>query len=139
MQKIAVATALAANLLAVDLVFEFHGETVEFELAQNTVATELAKRLPLILEFSDYANKEKITPPNEPLNLKMTAKQGEIGTGYEPQIGDFFYFAPWGNLGIFYEKQPPHNGLALIGRLKNGADLKKVRQINGKTTIKIKE
>ena len=52
-------------------------------------------------------------------------------SGYDPQIGDFFYFAPWGNIGIFYAKQPPYNGLVYLGKVlesksgKNGAEILK--------------
>lgn len=50
-------------------------------------------------------------------------------TGYDPQVGDFFYFAPWGNLGIYYAKQPPYKGLVYLGKVldsksgKNGIEI----------------
>ena len=68
--------------------------------------------MPLSLEFSDYVGKEKISPA---LPKRLDTKGLN---GYDPKIGDLFYFAPWGNLGIFYEKQPFHSGLVRFGKVE---------------------
>ena len=79
------------------------------ELEDNPATRDFYAQLPLNLEFSDYVGKEKIsnTLP-KPLNTSGL-------NGYDPQVGDLFYFAPWGNLGIFYAKQPFHSGLVRFG------------------------
>lgn len=81
------------------------------ELEDNPATRDFYAQLPLTLEFSDYVGKEKISNAlPKPLNTSGL-------NGYDPQIGDLFYFTPWGNLGIFYAKQPFHSGLVLFGRI----------------------
>lgn len=81
------------------------------ELEDNPATRDFYAQLPLNLEFSDYVGKEKISNAlPKPLNTSGL-------NGYEPQIGDLFYFTPWGNLGIFYAKQPFHSGLVRFGRI----------------------
>ena len=63
------------------------------------------------LKFSDYVGKEKISH-----ELKKRLNTSGL-SGYAPQVGDLFYFAPWGNLGIFYDKQPFHSGLVRFGNV----------------------
>lgn len=79
------------------------------ELEDNPATRDFYAQLPLNLEFSDYVGKEKISNAlPKPLNTNGL-------NGYDPQIGDLFYFTPWGNLGIFYAKQPFHSGLVRFG------------------------
>lgn len=81
------------------------------ELEDNPATRDFYAQLPLTLEFSDYVGKEKISNAlPKPLNTSGL-------NGYDPQVGDLFYFTPWGNLGIFYAKQPFHSGLVRFGRI----------------------
>lgn len=81
------------------------------ELEDNPATRDFYAQLPLTLEFSDYVGKEKISNAlPKPLNTSGL-------NGYDPQVGDLFYFSPWGNLGIFYAKQPFHSGLVRFGRI----------------------
>ena len=81
------------------------------ELEDNPATRDFYAKLPLTLEFSDYVGKEKISNAlPKPLNTSGL-------NGYDPQVGDLFYFSPWGNLGIFYAKQPFHSGLVRFGRV----------------------
>lgn len=95
---------------------EFEGKYVKVELEDNAASREFVAQLPLSLEFSDYVGKEKIAHLPKHLSVKNTA-------GYDPQIGDLFYFAPWGNIGIFYAKQPPYNGLVYLGKVLDSKSL----------------
>lgn len=82
------------------------------ELEDNPATRDFYAQLPLNLEFSDYVGKEKISNAlPKPLNTSGL-------NGYDPQVGDLFYFTPWGNLGIFYAKQPFHSGLVRFGRIE---------------------
>lgn len=81
------------------------------ELEDNPATRDFYTQLPLTLEFSDYVGKEKVSNAlSKPLNTSGL-------NGYEPQVGDLFYFTPWGNLGIFYAKQPFHSGLVRFGHI----------------------
>ncbi|ENN5833749.1 TPA: hypothetical protein R1737_000030 [Campylobacter lari] len=97
------------------------------KLENNQASREFYAQLPLELKFSDFANKEKIAHLPTPLNTK-----GNIL--YKPQIGDLFYYVPWGNIGIFYESQIPNNHLVFLGRIQDDLDSIKTQ----KTDFKIK-
>ncbi len=82
------------------------------DMEESEASKEFIAMLPLSLKFSDYANKEKIANLPTPL----TAKGSQY---YTPQIGDLFYFSPWGNIGIFYDKQLPNSALVPLGKLRD--------------------
>lgn len=82
------------------------------ELENNPATRDFYELLPLRLTFSDYVGKEKVSHEK----LKKRLNTSGLG-GYTPQVGDLFYFAPWGNLGIFYDKQPFHSGLVRFGNV----------------------
>lgn len=63
-------------------------------LEQNEASKQFYNTLPLELEFSDFIGKEKIAHLPKALNAKGSS-------AYKPQIGDLFYYVPWGNIGIF--------------------------------------
>ena len=100
------------------------------DLVDNVASRDFYAMLPLRLEFSDYVGKEKISPELP----KRLNTQGL--NGYDPSVGDFFYFSPWGNLGIFYDKQPFHNGLVPLGRVDK-ATLAKLKEHKDNFTITI--
>lgn len=82
------------------------------ELENNPATRDFYELLPLRLTFSDYVGKEKVS------HEKLQKRLNTSGlSGYTPQVGDLFYFAPWGNLGIFYDKQPFHSGLVRFGNV----------------------
>ncbi|MDE6978389.1 MAG: hypothetical protein K2O85_02330 [Helicobacter sp.] len=91
---------------------QFDNQHFVFVLADNPSARDLWNLLPLELRFSDYVGKEKIASLPHKLNTRESSD-------YDPQSGDFFYFAPWGNVGIFYVKQPPYPGLIKLGAIEN--------------------
>lgn len=125
MKKILILSVfLALTLFAKEKIMEiklsFGNDRVFIVLDDNAAAREFYEMLPLELEFKDYVKKEKIAHLEKRLSLSNTK-------GYNPQIGDFFYFSPWGNIGIFYEKQPSYDGIVYLGKLKgDAARLKKL-------------
>ena len=103
-------------------------EVVQIDLEDNPATRDFYAQLPLSLEFRDYVGKEKISP-ELPKRLNTSGLNG-----YEPKIGDLFYFSPWGNLGIFYEKQPFHNGLVRFGSV-DAQTLAKIKAHNDSFVI----
>lgn len=83
-------------------------------LADNPTARDFAALLPLTLTLRDYAGTEKIS--DLPRKLATT----DALTGYQPAAGDLTYYAPWGNLALFYQDFSYSNGLILLGRLDAG-------------------
>jgi hypothetical protein len=68
--------------------------------------------LPLELKLEDYHGIEKIA--DLPARLPT---EGEPA-GVDPDVGDITYYAPWGNLAIFYRDFGYAAGLVRLGRLE---------------------
>lgn len=91
--------------------------------AENTVITatltdsqtsrDFASLLPLTVTLEDYAGTEKISY----LPKKLTTAGAPPGS--DPSIGDITYYAPWGNLAIFYKDFGYANGLVILGKIDN--------------------
>lgn len=89
----------------------FRGGSVDGELNDSEAATEFLGRLPLTLRFEDYAATEKIAYLPE----KLLAP---VSKGYQPKKGDITYYAPWGNLAIFYKDFSYAQGLVSLGEIE---------------------
>lgn len=137
MRKILVSLSLLAFLIlnageSMKLKLSFDNESFAIVLQDNVATRDFVNLLPLELEFEDYAHKEKIAQ-------KLPKKLDTRGlNGYDPQVGDLFYFNPWGNVGIFYEKQAFHSGLVKFGTLPNEA-VAKIKTKNEDFVIKFEK
>ena len=85
-------------------------------LYDNAASRDFAAMLPLELNLQDYNSTEKIS--NLPKNL--SAK--DAPAGFDPSIGDITYYAPWGNLAVFYKDFSYSNGLISLGKITNGIE-----------------
>lgn len=124
---------MGENIKKMKLEMKYNGARFAVLLEDNPASRELIAQLPLELEFSDYAQKEKIAHLPKPISVKNTPN-------YNPQIGDVFYFAPWGNIGIFYDKQPPFNGLVYLGKIlhtNNSDDIETLKNIKGNFVMRL--
>ncbi|MHA6691889.1 cyclophilin-like fold protein [Devosia sp. A449] len=92
----------------------FNGMTMTATLYDNPSARDFASLLPLDLTIDNYASNEKIAY----LPRKLT----EDGSGAfsNEQPGDLCYFAPWGNLALFYAGYRYSEGLIRLGRFDDG-------------------
>ena len=85
-------------------------------LDDNASARDFAALLPLDLLLSDYEATEKIA------DLPRRLSTVGAPTSCTPSAGDIAYYAPWGNLAIFYEPSPLSEGLVRLGRLQVGTE-----------------
>jgi hypothetical protein len=85
-------------------------------LADNKTAQDFISLLPLTLTLEDYAGTEKISY----LPRKLSTE--DAPTGSDPVIGDITYYAPWGNLAIFYKDFRYSSGLVILGQIDNGIE-----------------
>lgn len=86
-------------------------------LDNNQASRDLLEMLPLTLTFEDFNSTEKIaTLPNE---LRTEGQP----SGYTPEIGDLAYYAPWGNISVFYKDFRYSNYLYKLGTIENGAEI----------------
>lgn len=105
-----------ANQEASDMkiLLTFNDMTMTATLYDNSSARDFAAMLPLDLSIDNYAQNEKIAY----LPRKLT----EDGNGAfdNERPGDLCYFAPWGNLALFYAGYRYSNGLIRLGRFDDG-------------------
>jgi len=92
------------------------GRTLSATLDDGEAARDFASLLPLTLTLEDYASTEKIAD----LPRKLSTTGEPPGTG--AAAGDFSYYAPWGNLALFYEPFRYSDGLVRLGRIDAGVD-----------------
>lgn len=83
----------------------------------SPTAIDFVSLLPMTLTLQDYAGTEKVSD----LPKKLTTTGAP--TGYKPSAGDLTYYAPWGNLALFYKDFSYSNGLIALGRLDSEPDI----------------
>lgn len=90
---------------SMDIRFDIEGsnQPVFVTLKNSPTTQDFLKQLPLTLELTDYASSEKIAYLPEKLTSQDAPK------GHPAKAGDITYYAPWGNLAIFYKD---FNGVA---------------------------
>lgn len=86
-------------------------------LNDSVAASELADLLPLTLTLSDFHQTEKIA--DLPNRLSTTGSPA----GTSARAGDIAYYAPWGNLAIFYRDFAHSAGLITLGRIHGPLDV----------------
>lgn len=84
-------------------------------MLDNPASRDFMSLLPLTLEFSDYAKTEKIAYLPRKLSTKGSPTAREAA-------GDFTYYAPWGNLAVFYQGAGSDGQLYVLGRIKSGKE-----------------
>ncbi|MEZ4380327.1 MAG: cyclophilin-like fold protein, partial [Nannocystaceae bacterium] len=77
---------------------------------------DLLALLPLTLHLRDYARTEKVS------ELPRRLSTEGAPAGVDPDVGDITYYAPWGNLAIFYRDFGYADGLVRVGRIDAGVD-----------------
>jgi hypothetical protein len=86
-------------------------QVVTATLTDSETARDFVSLLPLTLTLKDYNETEKISDLPRRLSTKGAP------TGSDPAIGDIAYYAPWGNLAIFYRDFGYSNGLVILGKI----------------------
>jgi len=81
-------------------------------LEDNSASRDFSALLPLDLTLSDYHGTEKIA------DLPARLSTEGMPAGIDPEIGDITYFAPWGNLALFYRDFGYSRGLIRLGRIE---------------------
>ena len=92
-------------------------EEILANLEDNVASREFLEMLPLTLTFEDFNNTEKIA--NIPSKLNVDG----LPSGYTPSIGELAYYAPWGNISVFYEDFRYSNSLYKLGTLESGTEI----------------
>ncbi len=102
------------------------GKSTIYKLNESSAAQALYDQLPLTLAVEDYASKEKIFYPPEKLDTSNTPKANA-------QAGTLAYYAPWGDVVMFYEKFGSASGLYDLGEVVSGGEY--IRSMSGEIEI----
>jgi hypothetical protein len=93
---------------------DVEGTRISGTLEHNATARDFASLLPLTVTLSDYARTEKIS------DLPRRLSTEGAPAGFDPSAGDITYYAPWGNLAIFYRDFGYSTGLIKLGAIEAG-------------------
>ncbi len=91
-----------------------NGESTTATLDDNATARDFFSMLQLTLTLEDYASTEKIAYPPRKLSTQGAP------AGIDPGVGDIAYYAPWGNLALYYKDFGYSSGLIRLGRFDDG-------------------
>lgn len=99
-------------------------------LNESKAAINFAALLPVNLNLDDYGQSSKISKLEQRLDATDTID------GFAPKAGDIIYFAPLGNIAIFYEDAKYSSGLIKIGELDGNAKaLKAIENIKARIDL----
>ena len=104
------------NQMAIKISVKANGNTTVFELNNSPAARDLYAQLPLSITVENYSDNEKIFYPPKKLNTTDTplADGGRAGT--------LAYYAPWGDVVIFYRGFNSAPGLYELGHVTSGSE-----------------
>ena len=86
-------------------------QTVSARLDDTPSGRAFAAMMPLDLKMSDYGRTEKVA------DLPDRLCSDGAPSSYAASSGDITYYAPWGNLAIFYKSFPSASGLVRLGKI----------------------
>lgn len=92
-------------------------KVIKATLIDSETSREFIALLPLTLTLTDYNKTEKISD----LPKKLTKKGAP--SAITPTVGDIAYYAPWGNVAIFYKDFGNSPGLIKLGKIDSGLEL----------------
>ncbi|MGW7073014.1 cyclophilin-like fold protein [Streptomyces sp. NPDC054855] len=93
------------------------GRPVGATLNDSPAARDLASLLPLTLYLEDFHGTERVADPPRKLTTDGAPRPAAA------KVGDIAYFAPWGNLAIFYKDGPSASeDLLILGHIDADAD-----------------
>nr|WP_158071243.1 cyclophilin-like fold protein [Streptomyces sp. CB00455] len=100
-----------------DIRVTLDGRSVAARLNDSPAALDFAELLPLTLDLEDFHNTERVA--DLPRKLDTAGAPGPAAA----KAGDIAYYAPWGNLALFYQDGPAASAdLLVLGHLDVNAD-----------------
>ncbi len=102
--------------------------SVVFALNDTQAAQELYAQLPLTVDVENFSTNEKIFYPKK--NLDITGASEAYA-----KKGSLCYYAPWGNVVMFYAHFGQGNRLYSLGEVIEGVD--NIEKLRGKITIAV--
>ena len=109
----------------------FADQQASIVLDNHPAALDLVSMLPLTVTFEDFNNIEKIGYLPRKLHTQGSP------SSCDPETGTFAYYAPWGNLSVFYQDFRHSNGLVPLGHVESGMD--KLEQMQGDFSVRVEK
>lgn len=113
---------------SMQITIEANGVKTIFELNNSNAAKELLEQLPMKIEVENYSHNEKIFYPSKKLSTVDTpmanAKNGTIA-----------YYAPWGDVVMFYKDFGSASGLYELGSCVKGCE--HIKNMSGIIELKL--
>ena len=106
-------------------VLTVEGGTILFELNDSSASGDLYAQLPLTVQIEDFSTNEKIFYPEE-LDISDTPQAGMA-------VGTLAYYAPWGDVVMFYGEYNENPSLYELGHVVSGEEL--IPNLSGSVTI----
>lgn len=138
MRKIIITFILFMELFAMNafaqttkIKLTFEGNEIYALINNSKAGDDFLSLLPLSVKAEDFNSTEKIFYLNKKLNTKNEPD------GITPKAGDITYYAPWGNIAIFYRDFRYSNNLIYLGRFENVSDVEKLSNMKGDFDIRI--
>ncbi|MEU4732210.1 cyclophilin-like fold protein [Streptomyces sp. NPDC023588] len=102
---------------AMDIRVTLDGRSVGATLNDSPAARDFADLLPLTLHLEDFHGTERVADLPRKLDTSGAPEPAAVDTG------DIAYYAPWGNLALFYRDGPAASAdLLILGHLDVSAD-----------------
>lgn len=92
------------------------GTELTATLNDSQTTRDFLALLPLTLTMEDYAGTEKVS------DLPASLSTEGAPEGSDPSVGDIAYYAPWGNLAIYYRDFGYSSGLVILGKIDGGME-----------------
>lgn len=99
--------------------------TIDYELNASSAAKDLFSQLPITTEIKNYSDDEKIFYPKE-LDTSSTPSANA-------KTGDLGYFAPWGDVVLYYKDFGSYPGFYVLGKVIDGKS--SIEKLSGQVTI----
>jgi len=99
-----------------NIVMDVEGKSVTVALDDSAATRDFLAQLPITLTFDDYHGIEKVSDLPEKLSVEGAP------AGFDPEKGSFTYYAPWGNLAIFYRDFGYSRSLVNLGTVTSGLE-----------------
>lgn len=106
---------------AMNIRLTINGKSATATLLDNATSRDFFLLLPMTLTLEDYAATEKIAYVPRKLSTEGAP------AGIDPAVGDIAYYAPWGNLAIFYKDFRYSEGLVRLGKIESGLEALRVQ------------
>jgi Uncharacterized conserved protein len=103
--------------------FNIGNNVAVVKLTPSQATDEFLAQLPLTLTFKDFASVEKISYLPTKLSAKVAASSSVIDEG------DFAYYAPWGNIAVFYKGTgKATSDLKILGTFESGKEFFNIKE-----------